>query len=338
MRVTTWLASMLALLVSSAAFAKAPADSIAPPAPGKLIDIGGYRIHLWCTGKGGPTVVIVPGASEHSFNWAFVQPQIARNERVCTCDRGGEAWSDLGPQPRTKTQEAFNLRRALIAAGELGPYVLVGHSMGGDVVRLFAASYPEDVAGMVLVDSSTPDGMTNINGRIGTTRSFSRGREIPAPHEALAANDTLTAFGIARIREATRDDHPTIEPPFDKLPPTQQRWRLWALSQPKHFVSMNDEYIGEEAQRIDDENHRTPNPLANIPLVVLCRDTTVEKSHDPLHVVHQQQVAALSSRGEFKIVKGAGHHIHIDKPGAVVEAINKVAAEVRGDSKVGVKK
>lgn len=118
------------------------ADSLAPAPPGRLVDVGGYRLHLWSTGQGRPTVVLVPGASDYSFGWVLVQRELAKHTRVCAFDRGGEAWSALGPRPRDKSQEAFDLRRVLHAAGEPGPYVLVGQSMGGDVVRLFAQRYP----------------------------------------------------------------------------------------------------------------------------------------------------------------------------------------------------
>src|SRR5437667_5108823 len=87
-----------------------------PPAPGQLIDLGGYKMHLLCTGKGSPTVILSPGSGDFSFDWALVQPSIAKLTRVCSYDRAGEAWSDLGPVPRTQTQEAFDLRRALIKA------------------------------------------------------------------------------------------------------------------------------------------------------------------------------------------------------------------------------
>src|SRR5262245_24741364 len=233
-------------LLPAVAWAGSPLDSLpAPPVPGRLVDLGGYRLHLWCTGSGAPTVVVVPGAGEFSCDWALVQPQVAKFTRVCTADRGGEAWSDLGPGPRTKTQEAFDLRRTLTAAGERGPYVMVGHSAGGDVVRLFGIDNPKDLAGMVLVDSSTPEALTNLNGKVGTTLSFSRGRPIPALRESLAADDRLTDVGISRIHAALANWEVGIDPPFDKLPAEQQRWHLWASSQSKHFISMSSEYIGE---------------------------------------------------------------------------------------------
>lgn len=319
------------LVTVLAAMGSAPPDTTTPPPPGRLVDLGGWKLHLWCTGSGAPTVVLVPGSADHSFGWHYVQPAVARTTRVCSCDRGGAAWSDLGPGPRTKTQEAFNLRRALIGAGERGPYVLVGQSMGGDVIRLFFADHPDEVAGLVLVDAGTPDGMTNMNGVVGTTRSFSKGRAIPAPSESLRATDRLTPEGEAQIREAVGEAgmNPLIRPPYDRLPPEIQRLRRWAQSQPKHFVALESNFLGEEAQRVYEENHRTPQPLAHLPLAVLCRDTTVEKAGDPLLVEHQREIAGLSRRGWFRVVPGAGHHIHIDRPQAVVSAIDSVVAEVR---------
>src|SRR5947209_1660588 len=133
------------LLFLLGAAAPAPPAS-APPPPGRLIDLGGYRLHLLCLGRGEPTIVLIPGAGDFSFDWALVQPTLARRHRVCAYDRGGEAWSNLGPTPRTKTQEAYDLRRLLGRAGEKGPFVLVGHSLGGDIARLFVLSFPRDVA------------------------------------------------------------------------------------------------------------------------------------------------------------------------------------------------
>lgn len=326
-----WMRALVLLAaLPGAALAAGPIDSLpAPPAPGRLIELGGFRLHLWCMGRGGPTVVIVPGAGEFSFDWALVQPQVATFARVCARDRGGEAWNDLGPAPRTKMQEAFNLRSALRAAGEPGPFVLVGHSAGGDVVRLFAADHPQDVAGMALVDSGTPEGMTNLNGRVGTTLSFSRGRPIPAPRESVSADDPLNEVGVMRIHAALAGRYrATIDPPFDKLPAEQRQWHLWASSQSKHFVAMSAEFIGEKAERIRAENLK-PLPLGSIPLVVLCRDTTYEPAHTPGHALMQERIAHLSRRGEFRTAVRSGHHVHLDRPDAVIEAIRTAVSKAR---------
>jgi pimeloyl-ACP methyl ester carboxylesterase len=144
--------------------AETNAPAAKPPTPlGQLIDLGGYKMHLFCTGQGSPTVILSPGSGDFSFDWTLVQPRVAKLTRVCSYDRGGEAWSDLGPLPRTMTQEVFDLHRAFAKANIPGPYILVGHSSGGTVMRLFAASYPGDVVGMVLVDGSHEEDTGNIN-------------------------------------------------------------------------------------------------------------------------------------------------------------------------------
>jgi pimeloyl-ACP methyl ester carboxylesterase len=141
-----------------------PAAS-APPPPGRLIDLGGYKLHLNCTGQGKPTVVLSAGAGDASFAWALVQPEAAKLTRVCSYDRSGTAWSDLGPKPRTVYQEAYDLHRLLAKAGEHGPYVLVGHSAGGTVARIFAMQYRKETRGVVLVDAGHENGQYNINGK-----------------------------------------------------------------------------------------------------------------------------------------------------------------------------
>src|SRR5918993_4605490 len=111
--------------------------------PSKLVDVGGYRLHLNCTGKNGPTVVLIAGAGDFSFDWGLVQTGVSRFARVCSYDRAGLAWSDPGPTPRTMLQDAYELRALLRAAGVKPPYVLVGHSIGGVIVRDYVAQNPK---------------------------------------------------------------------------------------------------------------------------------------------------------------------------------------------------
>src|SRR5437588_7135201 len=123
----------------------------APPAyPGRLVDVGGHRLHLHCTGAGSPVVVLESGFEEFSTDWALVQNPVAQFTRVCSYDRAGYAWSDPGPMPRTYAQINLELETALRRAGERGPFLLVAHSFGGGVVRNFALEHPAAVAGMVL--------------------------------------------------------------------------------------------------------------------------------------------------------------------------------------------
>jgi len=127
------------------------------PAPGQLVDVGGYRLHIHCIGQGSPIVILEAAADMMSADWGWIQPEIAKKTRVCVYDRAGMGWSDPGPQPRDGRQISTELHRLLAQAGIAGPYILVGHSAGGLYVRMYTAQYPDEVVGMVLVDPGHPD-------------------------------------------------------------------------------------------------------------------------------------------------------------------------------------
>src|SRR5262249_10819329 len=127
------------------------AGSQAPKPIGRLVSVDGHLIHINCSGKGTPTVVLEAGAGAFSFDWALVQPKVSTFTRVCSYDRACQAWSELGPQPRTALQKVHELHSLLKAARIPGPYVLVGHSAGGFIARQFQAKYPKEVVGIVLV-------------------------------------------------------------------------------------------------------------------------------------------------------------------------------------------
>src|ERR671933_287519 len=132
------------------------AEARAHPAPGQLIDVGGHRLHLSCTGAGTPTVVLEPGASEMSSNLGWITPAVARDTRVCVYDRAGRGWSEPAATAQDGAQIATDLHTLLQRGHVPGPYVLAGHSFGGLYVLTFAARYPDEVAGMVLVDATAP--------------------------------------------------------------------------------------------------------------------------------------------------------------------------------------
>jgi pimeloyl-ACP methyl ester carboxylesterase len=130
------------------------------PPPGVLVDVGGFKLHLYCTGQGSPTVVLETGAGVVSRSWAPIQSAVEATARVCSYDRGGYGWSDPSPAPRTSATIAQELRTLLRNAGERPPFILVGHSLGGFNVRVFTHEYLDDVAGLILVDSSHEDQMS----------------------------------------------------------------------------------------------------------------------------------------------------------------------------------
>src|SRR5215210_2904828 len=128
------------------------------PPPGGMVDVGGYSLHINCMGQGSPTVVLDAGSGAFSAQWVRVQQEVSDTTRVCAYDRAGMGLSEMGPAPRDAKQITSELHTLLSKAGIEGPYVLVGHSFGGMYMQTYAARYPDEVAGVVLVDSSTdPD-------------------------------------------------------------------------------------------------------------------------------------------------------------------------------------
>ncbi|HJP60973.1 MAG TPA: alpha/beta hydrolase [Gemmatimonadaceae bacterium] len=325
---------MLALATWPGALS-AQSDSAAPPPPGKLIDIGGYKLHLNCTGSGSPTVVLSAGAGDFSTDWALVQPRVAALTRVCSYDRSGAAWSDAGPKPRTVDQEVFDLERLLRAAGEHGPYIMVGQSLGGMVARLFAQKYPRATAGVVLVDAYSEDAQLGLNGKLVRMRLLAKDRPIPAPRSAISPDDAMTADELAKTQDFIKQfiGKPTINQPFDKLPPAAQRARLWAMVQPKAFAQ-GDDYLAEISARAYAEAQQNPHPLGDIPLIVLARSRSdyppeVASILIPEHTAQQAKLATLSSNGSEIIVPNSGHHIQLDAPDAVVDAIRTLVGRAR---------
>jgi len=127
------------------------------PAPGQLVDAGGFKMHIHCTGEGSPTVILVSGLDDFSVMWSSVQPEIAKVARVCSYDRAGLGWSEASPSPRTSANMVKELHTLLVNANVEGPYVLVGHSFGGALARLYVHTYPDEVVGLVLVDAAPPE-------------------------------------------------------------------------------------------------------------------------------------------------------------------------------------
>jgi pimeloyl-ACP methyl ester carboxylesterase len=326
------------IAVSLSAYSLFAATSSAPEPPGKLVDLGGHRLHVNCTGKGSPTVVFENGLGDYSIDWALVQPHVASFTRVCTYDRGGYAWSDPGPKPRTFSQLNLELHDALAKLGEQGPFVLVGHSYGGPVVRNFATTYPKDVVGLVFVDSAHEGLRVGIGGgktiRLG---DGAKGKSIPAPHEELSASDkpTLEAKDLpAELK--------TLDPTFKVLPEDVQKIQLWAQQQPAVYDAQNSETEWSEEYFAKLMAAPQAGTLGTIPLIVLSRADGGYKEGDadvPAEQLEQERkdgqlkLVSLSSNSKQVIVQ-SGHNVNLEAPDAVTTAIRDVLEAVRTHGKI----
>jgi pimeloyl-ACP methyl ester carboxylesterase len=341
------LLRILTLLASSAAvalpvFAQSPppppGDTVPPfPAPGRLIDIGGWRLHLNCTGTfdaGRPTVILEAGIGDFSVEWSLVQPKVAAFARVCSYDRSDDGWSDFGPSPRTLHQIVYELHTLLVNAGERAPFVLVGHSFGGWVVRLYQSSYPAEVAGMVLVEAGADDPWRMLgDGKLRRASELATGRPIPPVKTANPVHESEIPPGVvSQLRAAAEQYAPRAnEPPRDKLPPDAQRMRSWAYGQLKHWAQgynpfEADELAGLRAARLQGEFS-----LGELPLMVLTRGIPESEGPDAAarEAEHRQDhatIAAMSRRGKLVIAEHSGHHVQLDEPELVVTAIREVLA------------
>jgi pimeloyl-ACP methyl ester carboxylesterase len=323
----SWRAALFATI---AATAQSP---LREPEPlGKMVDLGGYRIHLYCTGSGKRTVVLSPGGGDFSFAWYLVQQRLQSSARVCSYDRAGSAWSDPGPQPLTLRQEAYELDLALRLSGEKGPYVLVGHSIGGLVVTTFAEGFPDETSGLVLVDATSPDATIGYYGKLIHVRDLAK--------RAIPAIQTMKTSPPAPISEADREQalqfvSHRIDAPFDRLPQEIQKLQLWAqMLPPKAAQSVNGDYTPEEWQILY-EILQFGHPLGEKPLITMIGMKESEGRPDSMsveqwHALHLEKIeqkkafTTLSTNSKAVEVQDAGHSIHLEDPGAVVNAINEV--------------
>ena len=321
------------LLLPLLAGARQNGGQPAYPPPGKLFDIGGYRLHLNCTGKKGPTVVLVAGAGDFSFDWGLVQPRVSRFARVCSYDRAGLAWSDPGPVPRTMLQDAYELHALLRAAGVKAPYVLVGHSVGGLIARVYAGQYPQEVAAMVLVDSTHEDTTLMYQGKVVRVREGAKGKAIP-PAQTMRSSPPgpPTKEDVEQFEfNQKMFGAPKIAPPFDRLPAETQAMRLRFLSQPPRAAAGPDLWA-EELQAMYNARAGTQCPLGDMPLVVLLPkpdygDPPGGISADEWKRINEEkrrqkaELTNLSRNSKLIVAEKSGHHIQLDEPQVVTDAV-----------------
>lgn len=294
-----------------------------------LVDAGGHKLHLNIQGKGSPTVLFENGSGDFSFIWSLVQPGVSKFTQTISYDRAGYAWSEPGPEPRTSEQICWELHTALVNAGMKPPYILVGQSFGGFLVRAFYRYYPTEVAGMVLVDAVQENQRIFMGGdEPHRVREFAKGRIAPALRTHYSANNDSIKESSSFTSE--------IDPLFDKFPDSIKTMQRRAQSQSQFIQAVQGEmdWSPEDVENLYKHTGERGYLLGNIPLVVMTRErggfdgrpdsSALEKER----MEAQRQLSQLSKNSKLIIVKNAGHNIHVDDPRAVISAIKEVFTAV----------
>jgi pimeloyl-ACP methyl ester carboxylesterase len=306
--------------------------------PQRLVKLAdGRRIHLYCQGRGSPTVILTAGLGGWSTSWAKVQPAIAQRTRTCAWDRAGFGHSDPSPLAQTVTNTTADLEGALAAARIKGPYILVGHSAGAFEALQFTDRHHGDVVGMVLVDASVPSQATRF---------------------ASVAPDVARANAATQVQNQSRQRACAAEVEAGTLKPDQPRWTSCFV----YFPEFSPKMVAA-LRRLDDDparlrtkislsEHFNPNAAAiasatrdygALPLVVLTQGAGFPPSSAAPEqtaalnagwIVWHDEYAKLSTRGVNLIVRGAGHNIPLEKPQAVIAAIDAVVAAARAPQRV----
>lgn len=279
------------------------------PVPGTHVDIGGHSLHITCLGQGRPTVILDAGLGGTSRDWVLVQASLASHTRVCAYDRAGMGHSDPGLEPRSPARIADELGRLLKTAGVPDPYVLVAHSLSGKSARLFAAAHPEDVAGMVLVDTRSEkiDAATPPDEAEAFAVALKRQAVLLTPARKL---------GLVRLMGSMVGDAPG-------LPPGVATEMALLQSQPQSLRATTAEGLA----RSMDDAALSGASLGAIPLVVIAAGDSMASI--PGWAEAQAELAVLSREGKLVVAEGSSHLVQIDQPEIVIDAILSVLDAAR---------
>jgi pimeloyl-ACP methyl ester carboxylesterase len=328
LRFASWLVLVIAVLLSIGSIYQlrtTAADFARFPPPGRLVDVGGYSLHIYCTGEGnGPTVVVDAGNGDFSISWIGIQREVEKSARICTYDRAGYGWSDSSPHPRTASQMANELHQLLVNADVEPPYILVGHSLGGLTVRVYGSLYPDEVAGMILVDAGHEDQLQRLPPEY--LRLYKQQQSY------FSVLGFMSRFGILRLIGSSSKGTELVPPQVAKLPKEVQPVYLTMISHPSYFDTTLAELraLPEITAEV-----RATGTLGDTPLLILTADSLDEAA---LHSIGlgddfpaarlqqtfnelQNEFEALSTRSRHIAVKDSTHGINLDQPQAVIDAI-----------------
>lgn len=309
------LAVIMAVFLALGALAKARLRKQYPPI-GAMIDIGGYRLHMHVEGEGSPTVVFDAGAGGIGLSWELVRPAIARVTRVVVYDRAGLGWSEPSPQPRDAYTMAVELHTMLTNAGIPGPYILVGHSLGGPVARQFAAKYPSEVAGLVMVDSAHEQQINrfpkplvkmvnSMKGMMGLMKWMSKIGLFALQPSLISIGDNgkLSAEFVAQMRGVVASSR-----------------------------SHSEALIGE-MESVNAAQTQPVSTLGDLPLTVISHGQLdanavppsfgpdVREEYERTWQELQKEIMSLSRRGRRIVAERSGHNVIFDQPEIIIESI-----------------
>lgn len=299
---------LTALTYAAGAFAKRQLARENFP-PGQLTNVGEYNMHIYCTGEGTPTVILEAGLNDFFVSWSKVQPEVSKVTRVCSYDRAGLGWSGASPYPRTSDVMAEELHTLLRNTGIEGPYILVGHSFGGIVLRQFFDQYPGEVAGMVLVDSAHEEQL----GRLPFIKDAA-----DAFVSQFRMLSTMSTFGLMAL---SPESIPNRGFPED------------GYKQYQAVLATTDYFDGAIAESTAFYSGASPveiTEMGDLPLIVLSHglsdstsgiDSTQQSQFEQEWSKMQTELTGLSSNSKQVIAEKSGHYVHFDQPELVVEAI-----------------
>ena len=274
------------------------ADAQKRVAPGQLVDVGGFRLHIHCLGEGEPTIVLDSGTGGFSLEWRAVQKVISKQTRTCAYDRAGYGWSDMGPLPRTSKRIVNELHTLLNKAMIPGPYILAGHSFGGFTAQYFAKQYPQEIVAMMLIDSSHPEQVDRLPKKDNHT-----GRSFPEKSRTYTVARTVL---------------------HEHYPKETASLAYQLMSSWKYRFTLEEEMQSLPQSAIE---IRELGPMFPLPLVVLTRGKRVWPNNgfgDEMEKVWMQlqsELSELSVNVVHLIAEDSGHSIHLDQPGLVITAL-----------------
>jgi pimeloyl-ACP methyl ester carboxylesterase len=277
------LFAVLLLAAVGGAFERVSESAAANAMAGQLVDVGGFKMHISCTGSGNPTVLLEPGLGEPGVMMAgWIQPAVATTTKVCIYDRPGKGFSEPAPTTQDAIANAANLHTLLARAHVDGPYVLVGHSSGGPYIKVYASKYPDQVVGMVLLDAQPSDAFAKLPG-------------YPTEYNVLRKFTGLFP-PVARLG-GMRLSYTTA---VAGLPPQARSEERADWSRPGHSRSLRDELLELQSALTQSQALKS---LGNKPLIVVTAVTDAHAGWMPL----QDEMLTLSSNSVHRVIQNATH-------------------------------